>query len=95
LIRGQADAGARACSGAQLRTVLYDLSVVGVLARPSLLRKSEQGMDFSRSWFGSRGKGLSIDMDRGWTGNVVDGVEDALRRSSIIMTLPTSLLAGK
>jgi hypothetical protein len=52
-------------------------------------------MDFSRSWFGSRGEGLSIDMDRGWTGNVVDGVEDALRRSSIIMTLPTSLLAGK
>jgi hypothetical protein len=52
-------------------------------------------MDFSRAWLGSRGESLSIDVDRGWTRDVVDGVQDALCGSLIMMALTTGLLAGK
>lgn len=66
------------------------------MSRTTLLGERKEGVDFAGAWVGPwRMSLMTVDSDRSWTRDVIDRIEDALSRASMIADRAPSLLASK
>jgi hypothetical protein len=83
----EANAGPITSFRCQVRTMFDRRIGRGVLARPALLRESQQGVDFAGANIGGRLvalmlllSGIRLHTDGGGSRNVIDGIKDARGR---------------